>query len=208
MPSKVWVVGEEVLAADFNPYVQEQVVATFANTAARDAAITAPKNGQHAWLADTGLLMLYSTAVAAWCVAPGQMIAFAESQLTSAGIATGARGTLLTVNLTMPAVAPGRRVKFEGFVPYFQFTTTGGATGVSRLDLYNGANRFARARVYWDTGVAYSHGYVVGYADASKAGFAAGTAIALTMQLDNSSGQNVQAVALSTESMYLTASVG
>jgi hypothetical protein len=45
MPSKTWVVGEEVLAADFNAYVQEQVVATFPTVAARDAAITAPKPG-------------------------------------------------------------------------------------------------------------------------------------------------------------------
>lgn len=45
MPTKVWIPGEEVLAADWNTYVQEQVVATFANAAARAAAIAAPKVG-------------------------------------------------------------------------------------------------------------------------------------------------------------------
>lgn len=35
--TKTWVVGEEVLAPDFNSYVQTQVVAQFANAAARDA---------------------------------------------------------------------------------------------------------------------------------------------------------------------------
>lgn len=38
MPQKTWVVGEEVLAADFNTYVQNQVVARFPTVAARDAA--------------------------------------------------------------------------------------------------------------------------------------------------------------------------
>jgi hypothetical protein len=46
MPFKVWAVGEETLAADFNDYVGEQVVATFTSTAARDAAIVAPVVGQ------------------------------------------------------------------------------------------------------------------------------------------------------------------
>jgi len=46
MPFKVWAVGEEVLAADFNDYLQEQVVATFPSAAARDAAIVAPVVGQ------------------------------------------------------------------------------------------------------------------------------------------------------------------
>jgi hypothetical protein len=50
MPFKVWAVGEEVLAADFNDYLQEQIVATFPTTAARDAAITAPNEGQLAYV--------------------------------------------------------------------------------------------------------------------------------------------------------------
>lgn len=207
MPSKVWALGEEVLAADFNPYVQEQVIGTFATAATRDAQIVAPKPGQHAWLADSGLLTVYSSGAAAWCVVPGQLLGIVESQAVSAGIATGARGTLLTLNFTMPAVAPGHRVRLEGFVPYFQPTGAGGGTGTSRLDIYAGANRVGRGRVYWDVGIAEAHGYALCYADNTKAGFAVGTAIVLTLQLDNSSGQNVQAVAASTEPMYLTASV-
>lgn len=39
---KTWVVGEEVLAPDFNSYVQTQVVAQFADATARDAWSSAP----------------------------------------------------------------------------------------------------------------------------------------------------------------------
>jgi hypothetical protein len=64
MPHKVWVVGEEVLAADFNNYVQEQVIATFANAAARTAAIAAPTVGMATWLTDSQAFEIWDGA--AW----------------------------------------------------------------------------------------------------------------------------------------------
>jgi hypothetical protein len=52
MPQKTWVVGEEVLAADFNSYIQQQVVPQFPNTATRDGW-TAPPNGALCVTVDT-----------------------------------------------------------------------------------------------------------------------------------------------------------
>ena len=52
MPYKLWTVGEEVLAADFNAFVQEQCVATFPNAAARTAAISSPPEGMLTYLED------------------------------------------------------------------------------------------------------------------------------------------------------------
>lgn len=46
MPFKVWAVGEEVLAADFNSYVQQQVSSRFADAAARTAGLAAPVSAQ------------------------------------------------------------------------------------------------------------------------------------------------------------------
>ncbi|MET0767363.1 MAG: hypothetical protein ABWY50_06950 [Aeromicrobium sp.] len=67
MPTKTWVVGEEVLAADFNSYVQKQVVAQFANVAARDAALPAPTIGMLCYVADiTALQIATTTAPTGW----------------------------------------------------------------------------------------------------------------------------------------------
>ena len=62
MPFKTWVSGELVTATDQNNHLQQQIVATFADAAARDAAIIAPTEGQYAELADTGLTVRRSAA--------------------------------------------------------------------------------------------------------------------------------------------------
>jgi len=64
MPHKVWIPGEEVLSADFNSLVQEQVVATFPTAAARTTALPAPKDGQLTWLIDSERLEVWDGA--AW----------------------------------------------------------------------------------------------------------------------------------------------
>ena len=68
MPTKVWQPGEEVTSADWNAMVQEQVVATFATAAERDAAITSPKVGQLCYVRDLATLLEYTdrSAVPGW----------------------------------------------------------------------------------------------------------------------------------------------
>lgn len=66
MPQKTWVVGEETLAADFNLFVQQQVVARFATVAARDAAWPAATAGPGAVCItyDTSTVWVVNSAVA------------------------------------------------------------------------------------------------------------------------------------------------
>src|SRR5262245_19395364 len=64
MPQKVWAIGEEVLAADFNAYVQQQVVPVFTNVAQRDAQWAAPPTGALCVTADT--LTVWQYTGAAW----------------------------------------------------------------------------------------------------------------------------------------------
>ena len=56
MPKKTWAIGEEVIAADFNPNVADQVVAVFASAAARTAGWPAPPEGAVTYLTDTNVL--------------------------------------------------------------------------------------------------------------------------------------------------------
>lgn len=60
MPFKVWAVGEETLAADFNAYVQTQVIPRFSSAAQRTSQWAAPPTGALSWRDDgTGLEMFY-----------------------------------------------------------------------------------------------------------------------------------------------------
>lgn len=87
MPTKTWVVGEEVLAADFNTMVQRQVVATFANAAARTAALPAPTEGMLTYLADVDQYQFWDGAT--WKVTYGSGISLGPGQVAMAGTYTG-----------------------------------------------------------------------------------------------------------------------
>ena len=66
MPSgfKTFAVSEVLTAADVNNYLMEQAVAVFADSTARDAAITSPENGQACFLLDSQTLQFYYSS--AW----------------------------------------------------------------------------------------------------------------------------------------------
>jgi hypothetical protein len=118
MPFKVWTLGEEVLSADFQALVQQQVVATFATTAARDAAITAPVVGQCCFITGKGILVWQGAGIGwtppwsvPWGVPPG---GHAEDNhtVTNAGLAL-VDAPLLTTTVTFIA---GRRYTIEANV--------------------------------------------------------------------------------------------
>lgn len=56
---KIWTTGDLVNASDFNTYVQEQVVMVFADSTARDSAVTSPSEGMFCFLQDTNSLQFY-----------------------------------------------------------------------------------------------------------------------------------------------------
>ena len=57
---KVWSTGDVVSAADFNTYLQEQIVGVFASSTARDAAISSPTEGMFAYLKDSDTLTYHN----------------------------------------------------------------------------------------------------------------------------------------------------
>lgn len=89
MPTKTWVVGEEVLAADFNSLVQKQVVATFANAAARDAALPTPNMGMMCYLDDVRQIQVRRSTYWAPPVGAqvyGSMLAVPDINTTGTGV--------------------------------------------------------------------------------------------------------------------------
>lgn len=57
---KTFAAGEVLAAADVNTYLMQQSVMVFADTTARDAAITSPSEGMFAYLTGTNLLTFYN----------------------------------------------------------------------------------------------------------------------------------------------------
>ena len=90
---KTFVTGEVLTAADTNGYLM-QGINVFATTAARDAAITSPQEGQFAFTKDTNGLWYYDGA--AW-VASG---ATGDIEGVTAGIGISGGGTSGTVTVT------------------------------------------------------------------------------------------------------------
>ena len=52
--------AEVLTATNVQTFLQDQVIATFANAAARDAAITSPSEGQHCFLKDVDQTQYYT----------------------------------------------------------------------------------------------------------------------------------------------------
>jgi hypothetical protein len=90
---KTFTTGEVLTAGDVNGYLMQGVL-VFASTAARDAAITSPAEGQFAFTKDTNGLWYYDGAV--W-VASG---ATGDIEGVTAGIGISGGGTSGTVTVT------------------------------------------------------------------------------------------------------------
>ena len=54
--------GNVLLASEVNTYMMEQQIMVFADSTARDAAITAPTEGMFAFLKSTDKLTVYTTS--------------------------------------------------------------------------------------------------------------------------------------------------
>lgn len=180
MPSKVWAIGEEVLAADFNPYVQEQVLATFPSYAARDAAIGAPKAGQACYIIGTGELLIY--AGTAWrrpwnmpwgIVYAGPPLAANSTAIAGPGNIPGMGTTLAhpanrKLRLTCHGQLQNDTLGAEG-----RFGITVDAVNVVNATIVNGiVNRgiACTAMAYYDTPNASSHAYQATMARSAGAG--------------------------------------
>jgi len=75
--------GAVLTAEQVNTFLMSQSIPVFADATARDAAITAPEEGQHAFLKDVDALQFYSGS--AWVAAGGASVGFENNFLLMGG---------------------------------------------------------------------------------------------------------------------------
>ena len=139
MTQKSWAVGEEVLAADFNTYVQTQVVPQFTGTTQRDAQWAAPPNGALCVTTDTNTLWQRIAGVWVGSKTAGGVLGNIERTTATAAITAE---TTLALDLTF-TVAANRRIELTASWP-------GGTNGTSGnqfwLTMKEGAAIITQAR--------------------------------------------------------------
>ena len=131
--------GEEVLAADFNAFVQQQVVSTFANTAARDTW-TSPPNGARCVTLDTNAN--WERRNGAWRrSAPGVLV----QNWSNAAFESGDIGASPVVVLTAPVPFElGRTYLIVGALS--MISRTGGGTNIGIVRLVVGGTHLTTAQ--------------------------------------------------------------
>jgi len=95
MPSgfKTFAVSEVLTAADVNNYLMEQAVAVFADSTARDAAITSPENGQACFLLDSNSLQFYYSSAWNNFIGEGDITGVTITTASTSGLAGGSSST-------------------------------------------------------------------------------------------------------------------
>jgi hypothetical protein len=136
---KTFVTGEVLTSGDVNGYLM-QGINVFASTAARDAAITSPQEGQFAYTKDTNSLWYYTGSAWAASGATGDI----EGVTAGTGITGGGTSGTVTVSFDQAnfgggQFSAGKNKALNGDFTInqraFTSTTTNGAYGFDRFNL-------------------------------------------------------------------------
>lgn len=91
---RTFAAGEVLTASNTQNYLMDQAVMSFASAAARDAAVTAPEEGMHAYLQDTDVLTTYNGTT--WVIAAqeGAWTSYTATWSAASGSTTLGNGVL------------------------------------------------------------------------------------------------------------------
>lgn len=129
MPAKTWVIGEETLAADFNTYVQQQVIAQFSTAAARSTGLASPVRGQASYIATgdktEGLEFWDGVAWRKPWNLPWGLISVATKVANEAGFDNVVRD-IGSLSVTVASVPANRYLRVSVFASMFSTVATWG----------------------------------------------------------------------------------
>jgi hypothetical protein len=103
---KVYATGDLITAAEFNTFLQEQVIMVFANSSARDSAVSSPSEGMFCFLKDSDTLQFYNGGSWASFIGDGDITGVTITTAATSGLsggataASGAFSATLSVNPT------------------------------------------------------------------------------------------------------------
>lgn len=142
---KTFTTGEVLTAGDTNGYLMQGVL-VFANAAGRDAAITAPAEGQFAYLKDTDGLFYYSgSAWVASAAAAGGMTVLASGSIGSVASLTLSSISGTYKNLQLNLVGVSKAASFYTNLKINSATNLYGNVWLGWIGAYNQRSNSANA---------------------------------------------------------------
>ena len=151
MTYKVFANGNPLQASELNTNLMQQAIAVFADGTARDAAITAPVNGQFAYLTGTSALVKYNGA--AWVAVIEDTATTVSEQATSRTIVAGDANSYVyatgTITITIDdELAVGETINFiQNTAGAITFAAGVGVTLNSKDSLLDTNGQFTGASV-------------------------------------------------------------
>jgi len=108
---KTWATGDLVNASEFNTYIQEEVVMVFADSTARDSAITSPSEGMFAFLKDTDTLTYHNGSTWGSFIGEGDITAVNTS--ATSGLSGGATSGAVNLNVDVSQLTDGTAISVD-----------------------------------------------------------------------------------------------
>lgn len=104
---KVYATGDLITATEFNTYLQEQVIMVFADSSARDSAVSSPSEGMFCYLKDTNALQFYNGSSWASFIGEGDITGVTITTAATSGLSGGATATSGAFSSTL-VIAPAQ----------------------------------------------------------------------------------------------------
>ena len=101
---KVYATGDLITASDFNTFIQEQVVMVFADSSARDSAVSSPSEGMFCFLKDSDTLQFYSGSSWTSFIGEGDITGVTITTSATSGVSGGASATSGAFSSTLTIV--------------------------------------------------------------------------------------------------------